>query len=340
MKKQLVNGILAAIVACAFGLNSCNYEVPGDDGRGGGSGGGGGSSVVDEYGTLPGKFSVSKDKKVSFSRGNLQYCPDRKVWRFAINQYDYVGGYDDYNHLDHGTVYIDNEKCSNQKISSIYHGWIDLFGWGTSGWESGYPANQPWSFSMKSEEYFHGGDLTGKYIKADWGIYNAISNGGKKAGLWRTLTRDEWVYLFQERPHAYDLQATFGTYMGGCTMLLPDNFNLDGMTTVHELEDALYISHTKYDDYDQWNKEWGAEYRALEKAGAVFLPDAFIRRGTYMLFGISGSAYWTSTYDPDHAYGPDQYSALSMNVDPLTYAPTEADLLYTGLPVRLVRDVK
>ena len=27
-------------------------------------------------------------------------------------------------------------------------------------------------------------NLTGKYADADWGVYNAVSNGGKKAGLW------------------------------------------------------------------------------------------------------------------------------------------------------------
>ena len=59
-----------------------------------------------------GKFSVSNTKKVAFSSGNLQYQASTKKWRFAENQWDYIGG-------------------ANTNISSSYSGWIDLFGWGT-----------------------------------------------------------------------------------------------------------------------------------------------------------------------------------------------------------------
>ena len=59
-----------------------------------------------------GKFSVSNTKKVAFSSGNLQYQASTDTWRFAENQWDYIGG-------------------ANSNISSSYSGWIDLFGWGT-----------------------------------------------------------------------------------------------------------------------------------------------------------------------------------------------------------------
>ena len=39
--------------------------------------------------------------------------------------------------------------------------------------------------------------MTGDYAKADWGVYNAISNGGNTPNKWRTLTVSEWQYLFQ-----------------------------------------------------------------------------------------------------------------------------------------------
>ena len=111
MKKQFIYGILATIVACAFGLNSCNYEDLGDDGRGGGSGGG---AVADSKGQLPGVFSVGKNQYIAFSRGNLQFQAASRVWRFAEHQYDEIG-------------------TDNGKVSSTYGGWIDLFAWGTSG---------------------------------------------------------------------------------------------------------------------------------------------------------------------------------------------------------------
>lgn len=51
--------------------------------------------------------------KVYFSQGNLQYQASTNTWRFANNQYDYVGS-------------------ANSNISSSNSGWIDLFGWATS----------------------------------------------------------------------------------------------------------------------------------------------------------------------------------------------------------------
>lgn len=63
-------------------------------------------------GALNGVFSVSADKKVRFSKGNLQYQASTDTWRFAENQWDYIGE-------------------NNENISSTYDGWIDLFGWGT-----------------------------------------------------------------------------------------------------------------------------------------------------------------------------------------------------------------
>lgn len=63
---------------------------------------------------LSGQFSVSASKQVYFSKGNLRYHCSSKAWSFATNQYDVVGQ-------------------SNSNISSSYAGYIDLFGWGTSG---------------------------------------------------------------------------------------------------------------------------------------------------------------------------------------------------------------
>ncbi len=81
----------------------------------------GGSSTGTE-GSLVGKFSVSSSKQVSFSKGNLQYQASTNTWRFAESQTDYIG-------------------AANKNISATYDGWIDLFGWGTSGYDN--TANDP-----------------------------------------------------------------------------------------------------------------------------------------------------------------------------------------------------
>ncbi|MBQ2488287.1 MAG: hypothetical protein II525_00540 [Bacteroidales bacterium] len=41
--------------------------------------------------------------------------------------------------------------------------------------------------------------LTDYCVEGDWAYHNAIINGGNKAHLWRTLTRDEWYYLIYQR---------------------------------------------------------------------------------------------------------------------------------------------
>ena len=104
----------------------------------------------------------SSGGKVYFSKGNLQYKASTNTWQFAANQYDYIGN-------------------ANSNISSSYSGWIDLFGWGTSGYNHGANCYQPWSTSQTDSDYYAYGqytyDLYDQTGKADWG-YNAISNGG------------------------------------------------------------------------------------------------------------------------------------------------------------------
>ena len=69
-------------------------------------------------GALSGVFSVSDSTMIHFSKGNLQYQASTETWRFATNQYDIVG-------------------LANNQISNTNEGWIDLFGWGTSGYNHG-----------------------------------------------------------------------------------------------------------------------------------------------------------------------------------------------------------
>jgi len=97
-----------------------------------------------------GAFSFSASTKGDFAKSNLQFHCKNKVWRFAENAYDVIAGY-------------------NVNIAEDYDGWVDLFGWGTSGWNSGAVCYQPWSVSTNGNDYL-AHDLTGDYKKADWGV--------------------------------------------------------------------------------------------------------------------------------------------------------------------------
>lgn len=130
-------------------------------------------------------FSVGGGKKVKFAPGNLQYQARRRTWRFAENQYDYIGE-------------------GNNNTSTTYAGWIDLFGWGT--------ADNPTNTSSTNSDYSF----------TDWGK-NVIDD--YPANTWRTLTRDEWYHLYAERTNASSLHghATVNGIYG--LVFLPDTWN-------------------------------------------------------------------------------------------------------------------
>ena len=101
--------------------------------------------IVDTPNVHP--FSTSSNGgAVLFASGNLQYCPARDEWRFAVRQFDRCGNgmvgkstvyYDsiDYSTPDNTTKSGFKEiptLCNNMLAAKSYEGWIDLMGWGTS----------------------------------------------------------------------------------------------------------------------------------------------------------------------------------------------------------------
>lgn len=239
--------------------------------------------AYDADGALNGLFSVSSTKQVKFSRGNLQYQASTGIWRFAEHQYDFVGD------VTNGNVYVGDTKCSNTMISSTYSGWIDLFGWGTSGWNSGATAYQPYSTSTDYEHYrpnnSNNADLTGSYARADWGVYNAISNGGNRTNLWRTLTIGEWYHLFLYRTDAFNKRAQGSIDGVNGYILLPDEWTLpDGLTFTISPFNYTTNSYT----LTQWAK--------MESAGAVFLPAAGYRYGNGVSLVGKIGGYWSTTH--------------------------------------------
>ena len=260
-------------------------------------------------GVLSGVFTVGKTTKVRFSPGNLQFnaalgshqCMDGRTkqgtWRFAKHQWDIVGM--GYGQIDENTsCYIGGTVTDgdNRRIGSTYDGWIDLFGWGTSGWESGANYYEPWSTSDNSEDFCPGGSwfnsLTGDYAKADWGVYNQI---GKDApGSWRTLTFDEWHYLICLRTNAgYKYGAAKVNGIAGI-VVLPDDWTLPsgcsftcGLTNAFSWRDWSRVAATNIYSAKQWIQ--------METAGAVFLPAAGCRYGTSVGGVGSFCYYWSST---------------------------------------------
>ncbi len=254
-------------------------------------------------GALPGLFSVSATQQVYFSQGNLQYQASTNTWRFAEHQYDYVGKQTGY--------YRGNVSGSdNRYISSTYSGWIDLFGWGTG--------SNPTLSSTSFEDY-------GTFV--DWGC-NAISNGGNTANRWRTLTRSEWYYLFNKRTGALSKRGTGNINGVGGLIILPDSWTLPS-----ECSFTSGFCSPSEDNYPDWthNSYTLAQWAQMEAAGAVFLPAAGFRFGTYVAnVGYSGY-YWSST----SSTGGDAYGMYfdGDNLDAMYY-----NLRDDGFSVRPVQD--
>ena len=242
----------------------------------------------DQNGASNAVFTVASGRTVKFSRGNLQYQASTGTWRFAEHQYDIVGE-------------------DNANISSTYNGWIDLFGWGTSGWNSGANAYQPWSTSIYYSDYYPGGvyynSLIGAYANADWGVYNAISNGGNQAGMWRTLTKDEWSYLLNSRAASTINGVANARYAKAVVngtnglVIFPDNFTMpSGISNPSGINTYSAPSNNNTYTASQWSQ--------MEGAGAIFLPAAGYRYGTGVYGVGTVGHYWSSTYyDEGYAYG-------------------------------------
>ena len=213
-------------------------------------------------GAINGLFTINANgDQVYFSQGNLQYQPSTNTWNFAENQYEYVGN-------------------GNANISPTYNGWIDLFGWGTG--------NNPTNSSSGYNDYSS---------FREWGD-NAISNGGNQAGLWRTLTKEEWHYILNQRVTPSGKRYAKAQVDGvNGVIVLPDNWS-NSTYNIYNAHDAS--NFTNYTD----NVFTVSEWIVLEQAGAVFLPAAGNRYQSSVGNLNSNGYYWSASYyDTFNAYG-------------------------------------
>jgi hypothetical protein len=282
--------------------------------------------LMPPMGAINSLFTVNNSgDQVLFSFGNLQYQASSNTWRFATNQYDYVGG---------GAAPGNVTGSNNNNLSSNYNGWIDLFGWGTSGYNHGAVCYQPWSKSDNSDDYYvYGSSIYNLYDQtgqADWG-YNPISNGGNTANTWRTLTGEEWDYVFNTRSTLSGIRyakAKVNNVNG--VILLPDNWSA-----------VYYTLNNTNDNTANYtvNTISSSDWTTLEAKGAVFLPAAGVRDGAAISLysmGKSGYYYSASEYHINEYYG----WAYDVNFTETSLRASHSTPLRNGCAVRLVRDAQ
>lgn len=261
-------------------------------------------------GALPGEFHIGPTKKVSFAKGNLQYLASAGVWRFAENQYDFIGS-------------------KNNNASKNYNGWIDVFGYGTSGWSgSGASYYQPWNAHYSNDDLsgYLNKNLSGSYANADWGVFNQISNGGNATNMWRTLSQEEWGYLITN--HDWTIVQVAGI-LG--LMILPDNFKNPLTISIDypSYQSGLYDSDKNYSlSFSSMTKLSTEQFDMLQAAGVVFLPCGGYRYSIGMMDIDTFGNYWTSTAGKNIWFTPD-----------VLYCVSGAER-WAGLQVRLATDIE
>ena len=162
-----------------------------------------------------------------------------------------------------GNAVANNAINGNKTVSA--NGTVDLFGWSTAA--TYYGINKSWNNN----------DYAGDFV--DWGALMGTE--------WRTLSRAEFRYIVFDRAQAFNKQgkATVNGVSG--YIFLPDEW---------ELPSGLSFTPSP-GDYTT-NQYDGANWEAMEAAGAVFLPAAGDRSGTDIYMYDYGW-YWTSTSTVD-----------------------------------------
>ena len=259
-------------------------------------------------------FTVNNsNKKVRFSPGNLQAVFTDEYsckWQFAPTQYSYIGN---------ATA---NTAVDDNRVTTA--GTVDLFGWvGYNSVLAAYGINN----SQYNGNY---GYTSGEALKSDWGeAANEVNSGQGLGGHndWRTLTKNEWVYMLNNRSTTSGVRyakATVNSVNG--VILLPDNWS----TSYH----SLNSTNTANADYTTNNitlSDWGSDFEAH---GAVFLPAAGCRDGTSVNYDGSHGYYWSST-----SHESTEYNAYSVLFFSSNMNPQDETQMHYGGSVRLVRYV-
>lgn len=231
-------------------------------------------------GAINGLFTInSNGNQVYFSKGNLQYQASTNTWRFAEDQWNYVGE-------------------NNGNISPTYDGWIDLFSWGTGNDPTYVGVNQSFN-EWGDNPIVNGGNQEGEWRTLSVGYWNGSI-------LWE----EEWPYLLNSRTTMSGIRyakAQVNSVNG--IIIVPDNwdssvYNLNNSNTVS----APFISNIISED------EWE---NFFEETGCVFLPAGGRRSDSSVYEAGEVGWYWSSSGRSSNPgwYIPGQVDYNAFNID-------------------------
>ena len=224
------------------------------------------------------------------------------TWRFAPNQWDVIGS-------------------SNANASSTYTGWIDLFGWGTSGYDNKYPYLRTVSVDAYPQSSINNSNY-------DWGVYNAIynpkTNTTDPAGTWKTVDKSIWKSILTTRSTPSGIRYAKANVHGvNGLLILPDNWK----ATTYALNNT-----NEYDAAFNTNVISDADWTTIENAGAIFLPTTGQIEG-HVFLDINNN-YWSSNI---YVINNSGYVIYFDNTSANLGCATNNEL-YVGAAVRLIKD--
>lgn len=200
----------------------------------------------------------------------------------------------------------------------LYAGWIDFFEWGTG--------------DIMTHDYHD------SFI--DWGV-NKI--GEDSANTWRTLSNEEWEYIFFDRKSADELFGMGKVAGVDGLILLPDNWlTPDGLSFIPSTSCSLRKREDYYTNYGEkdnftHNTYTASEWLQMEAAGAIFLPAWNNVEATILdMMGF----YWSSSYTqlPPEYYKYADY--LYFGEEKLNISSINCEWSSSFAAVRLIKTIK
>ena len=257
---------------------------------------------------INGKFTINASgDQVYFAKGNLQATTTDGgtswSWGFAENQYDFIS-------YAGGNILING----NGSVSAA--GTVDLFGWSTAAT----------TYGIHNSE--NASDYSGDFV--DW--------GGNIGTGWRTLSKDEWNYLFSSRINGGKINGLSGATNVRYTHATITDIGTDGIHGIILFPDGVTINYSDatywggINQYSSWSgstKCTTSQWNALAAKGFVFLPAAGVRNGIVVSYPNNNGYYWSSyTTSSNNAH----YTRVVSAVEPTT----SYDSRNIGISVRLV----
>ena len=288
---------------------------------------------------LQSAFSVSSSKMVYFSLGNLQATTtdgSTWTWGFAAHQWDYIGGTDFNNGQKTGNMLINGDGTLSE--SDTYT--VDLFSWvGASNttWDGALgSAGNAAMHGITNSSALNSTDGYGNAVenlKSDWG--NTISD----SYTWRTLTKDEWAYVFDTRESGSTVNGTSNARYTHATINTDVKSGVNGMILFPDgitVDNSEATSWGNVNSASEWNTDTKCtkdEWTALAAKGCIFLPAAGERSPSTINRSGSVGFYWSFEGGQINSAYLVKFQQNNL------YSRNLSGTRKVGLSVRLVRDM-